>query len=131
MDVPRHELEREMTATVGAVPALFDRLPDEFLAAQWELMKRAQLGETLIPHKYKDLIGLAVSAVSRCRFGVQFHTEAARFDGAREAEIAEALHYAGLVSGWGAMLTGLTISQDEYAAEVRRTVEHLQKEGSP
>jgi AhpD family alkylhydroperoxidase len=120
-----------MTETIGGRPALFDRIPDEFVGPEWDLMKRAAFGETLIPRKYKDLIGLAVAAVTHCRYGILFHTEGARLAGASEAEIAEALHHAGLVSGWGVMLDGLAVSYDDFESEVRRTVAHLSAEGGP
>lgn len=125
-----HRVAASGGSSVTVLINSFDRMPDELVGSEWELMKRAQFGETLIPRKYKDLIGLAAAAVSHCRHGILLHTEAARLDGASEAEIAEALHYAGLVSGWGVMLDGLTIDHDEFAAEVRRTVAHLSAEGS-
>ena len=61
---PRPEIEKEMKDTVGLVPSFFRRIPDEFLDFEWELFKRLELGGTLIPNKYKELIGLGVSELS-------------------------------------------------------------------
>ena len=41
-------------------------------------------------NKYKELIGLAVSGATRCRYCCYFHTEAARLFGATDEEITEA-----------------------------------------
>jgi len=121
----REAVEDEMRETVGTVLTAFDRIPDEFVGSEWELMKRVQLGETLIPNRYKELIGLAIAAVTRCRYGVLLHTEAARLHGASDAEVAEALHYAKLESGWSVHLAGLQVDYDDFAREVERTMAFL------
>jgi AhpD family alkylhydroperoxidase len=121
----REAVEDEMRETVGTVLTAFDRIPDEFVGSEWELMKRVQLGETLIPNRYKELIGLAIAAVTRCRYGVLLHTEAARLHGASDAEVAEALHYAKLESGWSVHLAGLQVDYADFAREVERTMAFL------
>jgi len=121
----REAVEDEMRETVGTVLTAFDRIPDEFVGSEWELMKRVQLGETLIPNRYKELIGLAIAAVTRCRYGVLLHTEAARLHGASDAEVAEALHYAKLESGWSVHLAGLQVDYGDFAREVERTMAFL------
>jgi AhpD family alkylhydroperoxidase len=123
----RRDVEEEMRETLGEVLGAFDRIPDEFLGPEWELMKRVQLGETLIPNKYKELIGLAIAAALRCRYGVLLHTEAARLHGASDAEVAEALHYAKLESGWSVHLAGLQVDYGDFAREVERTMAFLAK----
>lgn len=125
----REDVEQEMRETLGEVLSAFDRIPDEFVGPEWDLMKRVQFGETLIPNKYKELIGLAIAAVSRCRYGVRLHTEAARLHGASDAEVAEALHYAKLESGWSVHLAGLQVDYDDFAREVERTVTFLARNG--
>ena len=50
----------------------------------------SSVDQTAIPNKYKELIGLAVSGATRCRYCVYFHTEAARLFGATDEEINEA-----------------------------------------
>lgn len=121
----REQVEEEMRQTLGEVPGAFDRIPDEFVGPEWELMKRVQLGDTIIPNKYKELIGLAIAAVTHCRYGVMLHTEAARLYGASDAEVAEALHYAKLQSGWSVHLAGLQVDYEEFAREVERTMAFL------
>lgn len=114
----------------GQVISFIDEVPDEFIDAEWDLTKRLQFGETLLPNKYKELIGLAVSAVTRCRYCVLFHTEAAKLNGATQAEIEEALHYTKLVQGWSIYLNGLAIPFEEFAEEVRQVVSHIQQQAA-
>jgi AhpD family alkylhydroperoxidase len=114
-----------MRDLLGTVPCSFDRLADEFVDSEWDLMKRMQFGETLIPNRYKELIGVAVAAVTRCPYATRLHTEVARLHGATEAEVAEAVHYAALVSAWSTQLSGLAPDPDGFAAEVDETVRHL------
>jgi AhpD family alkylhydroperoxidase len=121
----REDVDGDMRQTLGTTLMGFDRISDELAGPEWDLIKRLQLGETLIPGKYKELIGLAVAAVSRCPYGIVLHTEGARLYGADDAEIAEAVHYAKLESGWSIHLAGLQVDPNEYAHEVERTVAFL------
>ncbi len=64
------------------VPSFFSRIPDQFLAPEWELMKNLEFGETRIPNKYKALIGVGVHSETKCRYCTLFHQEAAKLFGA-------------------------------------------------
>jgi AhpD family alkylhydroperoxidase len=121
----REDVHREMKEMFGTVISFVDRIPDEFIDSEWDLIKRVQFGQTVIPNKYKELMGLAISAVSRCRYCALFHTEAARLNGATEAEIQEAVHYAKLVTGWSIYINGLQVDYEEFADEVRRVVDYV------
>jgi AhpD family alkylhydroperoxidase len=121
----RAAVEREMEEMLGTALSVLDRVPDELVEAEWDLIKRAQFGETLIPTRYKELIGVAVAAVMRCPYGARLHTELARLQGATDAEVAEAVRYAGLVSGWSMQMAGLQLDPADFAVEVDRTVAHL------
>ena len=121
----RQELDRQMEQVLGARLCLLDRIPDEFAAAEWSLMRQVQFGETLIPHKYKELIALAVAAVTRCPYGIVLHSKLARVYGASSAEVGEAVHWGRLASGWGVHLAGLQVDPDEFADEVCTVASHL------
>lgn len=125
----REDVQREMREILGTVLTSFDRLPDEFVDSEWDILKRLHFGETLIPDKYKQLIGLAVAAVSRSRFGAFLHTETARLRGATDAELAETVHYAKLMSGWSVYLDGLQVEYDDFGHEVERTIAFLASNG--
>ena len=126
----RSEVHQEMKEMFGTVISFVDQIPDEFIDSEWDLMKRAQFGETLIPNKYKELIGLAVAAVTRCRYCTLFHTEAAKLFGATDAEIEEAVHYTKIVSGWSVYINGLQVDYDDFAREVAQVVAHVRQQAA-
>lgn len=121
----REEVEQEMKETLGLVPSFFRAIPDEFLDYEWELFNRLQLGETLIPNKYKELMGVALHSETKCDYCTLFHTEAAKLFGATDEEIQEAVHYAKMSLGWSAYLNGIRQDYDQFAEELERIGEHL------
>jgi len=127
MSRPRTKVEDEMKEMIGLVPSFFKRIPDELVDAEWELFKRLELGETLIPNKYKELMGIAIHSETKCRYCTLFHTEAARLFGASEEEIQEAVHYAKMSVGWSVYLNGIREDYDMFASEVDRIVEHVKR----
>ncbi len=127
---PRAEVEKEMKEMLGLVPGFFKEIPDEYFDFEWELFKKLELGETLIPNKYKELMGLAVHAETKCRYCTLFHTEAARLHGATDEEIQEAVHFAKMSLGWSAYLNGIQQDYDMFAEELERIVDHI-KEHQP
>lgn len=80
----------EIEQTLGLVPQWMRELPDTTVAPLWATMRDFWLAETAIPNKYKELIGIAVSGATRCKYCALFHTQAARLHGATDVEIAEA-----------------------------------------
>lgn len=121
----RTDVHREMKEMFGEVIGFVDLIPDEYIDSEWDLIKRVQFGETLIPNKYKELIGLSVAAVTRCRYCALFHAEAAKLFGATEAEVEEAVHFTKLVSGWSTYLNGMRVDYAEFKAQVERVVDHV------
>lgn len=122
---PRAEVEAEIKETLGLVPSFFTRIPDEVVDKEWELFKHWELGETLIPNKYKELLMLAVHSETRCRYCILFHTEAAKLFGATDEEIQEAVHLAKHTVGWSAYLNGIQQDYDEFADELSQIGAHL------
>jgi AhpD family alkylhydroperoxidase len=124
----RTEVEQDIEETLGLVPSFFGRIPDQFLDAEWTLFKELELGETLIPNKYKELIGVAVHSETKCRYCTLFHTEAAKLFGATEEEIQEAVHYAKYTVGWSVYLNGIREDYDQFASELQQIGEHLSQQ---
>jgi AhpD family alkylhydroperoxidase len=121
----RTDVQREMKEMFGEVITFIDDIPDQFIDAEWDLIKRVQFGETLIPNKYKELIGLGVAAATKCRYCVLFHTESAKLFGATEEEIEEAVHYTKLIVGWSTYINGMQVNYEQFKAQVDRVVEHV------
>jgi len=122
---PRAEVEHEIRETLGLVPSFFNRIPDKYLAAEWELFNEFTFGETLIPNKYKELMGVALHSETKCHYCTLFHTEAARLFGATDEEIQEAVHYAKMSLGWSAYLNGIQQDYDQFAEELQRVGEYV------
>src|SRR3989338_3144346 len=75
----------DLKTTLGSVPTFLRDFPQEGISGAWLDMKNLQLNpNTNISGKYKELIGLAVSAQIPCRYCVYFHTQAAILNGATE-----------------------------------------------
>ncbi len=122
----RTAVEAEMREMLGTVPSFFEQVPDELIESEWEIFKSLQLGETSIPNKYKELIGLAISGATRCRYCAYFHTTAARLFGATEEEIVEASMIAKHTMGWSTYLNAQQMDYDEFAAECDHIAEYVQ-----
>lgn len=127
---PRHEVEAEIKETLGLVPSFFNRIPDRFLDHEWSMFRDLELGETLIPNKYKELLMLAVHSETRCRYCTLFHTEAARLNGATEEEVQEAVHLSKFTVGWSVYLNGLQVDYDQFADELEQIGGYLSSQAS-
>ena len=125
MAMSRAEVEADIKETLGLVPHFFSRIPDALLEPEWEIFKRLELGETLIPNKYKELMGVALHSETKCGYCTLFHTEAAKLFGATDEEIQEAAHYANTSLGWSAYLNGIREDYDDFAAELAQIGEYL------
>ena len=121
----RAEVEADMRETLGLDPSYFSQIPDGLLEHEWAIFKQMELGETLIPNKYKELMGIAVHSETKCRYCTLFHTEAAKMFGATEEEIQEAVHYAKMTVGWSVYLNGMREDYDQFAVELGQIGEYL------
>lgn len=121
----RQEIYSEMEEMFGLVPSFFKLVPDSTLELEWNLFKGVQVLPGAIPNKYRELIGLGIAAVTKCRYCALFHTEMARLNGATDAEIEDAVHYAKSCSGWSTYINGLQIDYDEFRKEVLQSCEHV------
>ena len=121
----REKIYKEMEHTLGLVPSFFKMIPDSTLELEWELFKKIELDETPIPNKYRELIGVAIAGVTKCRYCAFYHTEVARLFGASEEEIEDAVHYAKTVAGWSTYVNGLQVDFEQFKDEVLRVCEHV------
>ena len=121
----REEIYKEIEEMFGLVPSMFKSVPDSSLKLEWQLFKTVQFEEGPIPNKYRELIGVALSAISKCRYCSFYHTELAKLNGATDAEIEDAVHYAKSSAGWSAYINGLQIDYETFKNEVSRACEHV------
>jgi AhpD family alkylhydroperoxidase len=121
----REQVYKEIQETLGLVPTFFKIIPDSTLEMEWHLMKRVQMEPGAIPNKYRELIGLAMAAATRCKYCTFFHTEMAKLNGATEAEIEDAVHFAKSSAGWSTYLNGLQLDYEQFKAEILKTVQYV------
>jgi len=121
----KQEVYREIEQTFGLVPSMFKEVPDSMLEHEWKLFSQIQLEDGPIPQKYRELIGLAISGVTKCRYCTYYHTEVARLFGATDEEIEAAAHYAKSSAGWSAYINGLQVDYDQFRSEVKQACEHV------
>ena len=121
----RQEVYNQITEMFGLVPSFFKELPDSTLELEWQLMKRSQFDEGPIPNKYRELIGVAISAITKCKYCAFFHTEIAKLHGATNEEIEDAVHYAKSSAGWSTYINGLQVDFDQFKNEISQACEHV------
>jgi len=121
----REQIYKEIEDMFGLVPSMFKSVPDSTLELEWQLFKRVQFEEGPIPNKYRELIGVAISAISKCRYCSVYHTELAKLNGASDAEIEDAVHYAKSSAGWSTYINGLQVDFETFKDEVSRACEHV------
>ena len=121
----REQIYKEIEDMFGLVPSMFKSVPDSSLELEWKLFKKVQLEEGPIPNKYRELIGVAISAISKCRYCAVYHTELAKLNGASDAEIEDAVHYAKSSAGWSTYINGLQVDFETFKDEVNRACEHV------
>ena len=120
----RQEIYREIEGLFGLVPSFLKKIPDSRLELEWKLLRQTELDEGPIPHKYRQLIGLGISAVTNCQYCTFYHTAFAKLYGATDEEIEEAVQYAKSTAGWSTYVHGLQIDFDQFKREIEQACEH-------
>jgi AhpD family alkylhydroperoxidase len=122
----RQQIYNEMESMLGTVPGFFRTLPDASLEAEWNTFKAVEAGPGEIPLKYRELIGVAVSAARGCEYCTYYHTQFARLHGATDEELTSAVQLAKTTMGWSTYLYGTQASKDEFENQVDEMVEYRQ-----
>ena len=117
----------EIQQMFGSVPEWIQEIPPAALGGFWTLMRDFQLAETRIPNKYKELIGIALSGATRCRYCALFHTEAAKLFGATDEEIAEASMMAGVTMMGSSFLNAQQTDYDRFRKETLDAVAYIRQ----
>jgi AhpD family alkylhydroperoxidase len=123
----RQEAYKEITEALGLVPQWMEQMPEGGLQGFWGMARDFWLKETKIPNKYKELIGIAVSGATRCRYCVLFHTEAARLFGATDDEIAEASMMSGITMVGSTFINAQQIDYEKFRQETRDIIAYVRK----
>ena len=121
-------IHKEVESMFGQVPSWMRELPESTLTGFWTTMRDFELAETALPNKTKELIGIAVSGATRCRYCALFHTEAARLFGATDAEIAEAAAFGGYTMYASTFINAMQVDYDEFRQQTLDMVAYARKQ---
>ena len=124
----RAQVYAEIKEMMGVVPTMFKHIPDSSLEMEWKFFKRVQFEEGPIPNKYRELIGVAIAAVTKCCYCAFSHTEIAKLNGATKAEIEDAVHFAKSSAGWSTYINGLQVDYNKFKAEVLTACKYVKKQ---
>jgi AhpD family alkylhydroperoxidase len=123
-DAARAEIQKMF----GFVPDYLKAVPDSALPGAWEEMKTLHVSDTTaLSCKVKELIGVAVAAQLPNRSVAYGHSKFARFTGATEAEVSEAVVMAGLTRHWSTFFNGIQLDEAKFRAEIKMLVENAKK----
>ena len=121
----RRKIYDEIEQMFGLVPTMFKLIPDTTLELEWNLFKKLQIEEGAINAKNRELIGLAIAAVEKCRYCTYFHAEMAKLNGATEQEIEEAIHFAKASAGWSTYVNGMQLDYKKFTKEIDSACDHV------
>lgn len=121
----REQAYADMKKTLGVVPEFMKSLPDATVGTEWELFKAVQLEPGAVPNKYRELIGLAIAGVIKCKYCIYFHTEMAKLAGATAAEIEDAVHFAKASAGWSAYIAGMNADFEQFKKDVQAACKYV------
>jgi AhpD family alkylhydroperoxidase len=121
------DILKDIETSLGLVPGFMKALPADVLVHDWPLMKKYVLGESNIPAKYREMIGLAIAANIKCPYCQLFHTGVAKLHGASDEELAEIYFLASFSSRWSAMIHAQNYDEDKFEEEVHKIGAHLSK----
>ena len=125
------DLRKELETTFGFVPSFALTTTPIGLRLWWGGVRDFQLSDkTALDGKTKELIGLGVSAQIPCHYCLLFHTEAARLNGATEAEIQEAIFMASLTRQGSTILNGAMLDEPTFNSEMAKIVSYLKAQGA-
>jgi AhpD family alkylhydroperoxidase len=116
----------QMESALGTVPPFIALLPEGAQAGAWAFMKGSSGNpDGEIPPKYRELIALGVAAQIPCAYCAYAHTAFAKANGATDAEVREAIGYAGEVRLWSTILNGSQYDLDQWKADIDGILAHV------
>ena len=118
---------KEIENTFGSVPEFFKDTPQDVLTQMWSLMKKYELGDSVIPQKYREMMALAAAAAMKCPYCQTFHKEVAKMYGASEAELNELAVIVAQTSFWSAILHTQNYDMNKFVQELQAIGEHMSK----
>lgn len=117
----------DISKAMGFVPGFFKGIPTDALPHMWPVFKKYELGTSLIPQKYREMIGLAVAATIKCPYCEMYHRSAAKIYGATDEELNEVALLTGNTLFWSAVLHTQKYDYDKFVKELESVAENIEK----
>ena len=122
------ETIKEIENTFGMVPGFMKNTPKDILPQMWPLFKKYQMGESLIPQKYREMMMLAASAAVKCPYCQTYHREVSKMMwGASDEELDELAVIVGQTSFWSNVLHTQNYDLNTFVKELQQIGEHMAK----
>ncbi len=118
---------RDIEKILGTVPGFIKALPQDVVVHDWPLFKKFTFGESKIPAKYRELLGLAVAANIKCPYCQLFHKNVAQMYGATPEEFAEIAFLASYTPRWSSMIHAQHYPYETFAKETEQIGQYLSK----
>ena len=116
---------RDIQSNLGLVPGFMKALPEDVLIHDWVLWKKYTMGESEIPGKYRELMGLSVAANIKCPYCQAMHTDMAKGYGATDEELREVYYLASFTARWSAMIHAQHYPMEQFDRERAQMGEHM------
>ena len=116
---------KDIEKTLGIIPGFMKALLPKMCLSM--TTHYGSLGESKIPAKYRELMGLSAAANIKCPYCQLMHRGIAQLHGATDEELSEVAYLASLTSRWSAMIHAQNYDYDTFAKETDQIGKHLAK----
>ena len=117
----------EIEKTLGTVPGFMKDTPKDLLPQMWPLFKKYQLGQSVIPEKYREMMMLAAAAAVKCPYCQTYHKEVSKMWGASDEELNELAVVVANTAFWSNILHTQNYDYDTFVKELKQIGEYMAK----
>jgi AhpD family alkylhydroperoxidase len=121
------ETIKDIEKTFGTVPGFMKETPKGILSQVWPLFRKYQLGESIIPQKYREMMMLAAAAAAKCPYCQTYHKEVSKMWGATDDELKELAAVVALTAFWSNVLHTQNYEYDTFVKELKQMGEYMTK----
>ena len=121
------ETNKDIEKTFGTVPGFMKGTPKDILAQVWSMFKKYQLGGSVIPQKYQEMMMLAAAAAVKCPYCQTYHKEVSKMSGATDEELNELAAVVGLTAFWSKILRTQNYDHNTFVKEPKEMGKYLEK----
>jgi AhpD family alkylhydroperoxidase len=119
---------KDVEKTFGMLPGFSKNTPKDILPQMWPLFKKYQMGESVIPKKYREMMMLASAAATKCPYCQTYHKEVAKMFGATEEESNELAVVVAQSAFWSNVLHVQNYGYTAFVKELQQIGDHIAKQ---